>query len=78
MQRKYEFQDGNSQTGNTYFPASIQHASCKIPTATLISTTICGKNPSAPFVRSGFLVSYRIRLAMKTTATRTAPHLTYI
>ena len=35
-------------------------------------------NPSAPFVRSGFLVSYRIRSAMKTTAPRTAPHLTYI
>ena len=36
IQRKYEFQDGGSQTGNTYIPASIQHASCKIPTATLI------------------------------------------
>ena len=36
MQKKYEFQDGGSQTGNTYIPASIQHASCKIPTATLI------------------------------------------
>ena len=35
-------------------------------------------NPSAPFVRSGFIVSYRIRSAMKTTAPRTAPHLTYI
>ena len=35
-------------------------------------------NPSAPFVRSGFVVSYRIRSAMKTTAPRTAPHLTYI
>ena len=36
MQRKYEFQDGGSQTGNTYIPVSIQHASCKIPTASLI------------------------------------------
>ena len=35
-------------------------------------------NPSAPFVRSGFLISYRIRSAMKTTAPRTAPHLPYI
>ena len=35
-------------------------------------------NPSAPFVRSRFLVSYRIRSAIKTTATRTAPHLKYI
>ena len=35
-------------------------------------------NPSAPFVCSGFLVSYRIRSAMKTTAPRTAPHLKYI
>ena len=35
-------------------------------------------NPSAPFVCSGFLVSYRIRSAIKTTATRTAPHLKYI
>ena len=35
-------------------------------------------NPSAPIVRSGFLVSYRIRSAMKTTAPRTAPHLKYI
>jgi hypothetical protein len=36
MQRKYEFQDGGSQNGKTYIPASIQLASCKIPTATLI------------------------------------------
>ena len=36
MQRKYEFQDGGSQTVNTCILASIQHASCKIPTATLI------------------------------------------
>ena len=36
MQRKYKFQDGGSHTRNTYIPASIQHASCKIPTATLI------------------------------------------
>ena len=35
-------------------------------------------NPSAPFVCSGFLVSYRIRLAIKTTEPRTAPHLKYI
>ena len=35
-------------------------------------------NPSAPFVRSRFLVSYRIRSAIKTTPTRTAPHLKYI
>ena len=35
-------------------------------------------NPSAPFVRSRFLVSYRICSAIKTTATRTAPHLKYI
>ena len=35
-------------------------------------------NPSAPFVCSGFFVSYRIRSAIKTTATRTAPHLKYI
>ena len=35
-------------------------------------------NPSAPFVCSGFLVSYRIRSAIKTTAPRTAPHLKYI
>ena len=35
-------------------------------------------NPSAPFVRSRFLVSYRIRSAIETTAPRTAPHLTYI
>ena len=35
-------------------------------------------NPSAPFVRSGFLESYRIRSAMKTIAPRTVPHLTYI
>ena len=35
-------------------------------------------NPSAPFVRSRFLVSYRIRSAIKTTATRTAPYLKYI
>ena len=35
-------------------------------------------NLSAPFVRSGFLVSFRIRSAIKTTAPRTAPHLTYI
>ena len=35
-------------------------------------------NPSAPFVCSGFLVSYRIRSSMKTTAPRTATHLTYI
>ena len=35
-------------------------------------------NPSAPFVRSRILVSYRIRSAIKTTATRTAPHLKYI
>ena len=34
-------------------------------------------NPSAPFVRSGFLVSYRIRSAIKTTAPRTAPHFVY-
>ena len=35
-------------------------------------------NPSAPFVCSGFLVSYRIRSAIKTTAPQTAPHLKYI
>ena len=35
-------------------------------------------NPSAPFVRSGFLVSHRICSAMKTIAPRTSPHLTYI
>ena len=35
-------------------------------------------NPSAPFVCSGFLVSYRIRSAIKTAAPRTAPHLKHI
>ena len=35
-------------------------------------------NPSAPFVRSGFLVSYRIRSAVKNTAPHIAPLLTYI
>ena len=35
-------------------------------------------NPSAPFVCSRFLVSYRVRSAIKTTAPRTAPHLKYI
>ena len=36
MQRKYKFQNRSSQIGNTYIPASIQHACCKIPSATLI------------------------------------------
>ena len=44
----------------------------------IISTTICGYDPSAPFVCSGFLVSYRIRSAIKTSAPQTAPHLKYI
>jgi hypothetical protein len=42
-----------------------------------ILTTICD-NPSLSFVRSRFLVSYRVRSAIKTTAPRTAPHLKYI
>ena len=35
-------------------------------------------NPSAPFVRSGFLVSYRIRSAIKIFTKRTSLHMTYI
>ena len=42
-----------------------------------ISTTICGIIRRLRLF-DPFLVSYRIRLAMKTTAPRTAPHLTYI
>ena len=44
----------------------------------LISTTICGIIRRLRLFVPDFLVSYRIRSAIKTTATRTAPHLKYI
>ena len=43
-----------------------------------IRTTICGIIRRLRLFDYRFLVSYRIRSAMKTTAPRTAPHLKYI
>ena len=43
-----------------------------------ISTTIFGIIRRLRLFCSRFLVSYRVRSAIKTTAPRTAPHLKYI